>query len=117
MFGDHKYKKCDWDGAIEQYNQTVGYTEPSYVIRRFLDAQRIQNLTSYLEHLHSVDDGEHATKDHTTLLLNCYTKLKDTEKLDKFISSSHPAPASGSGATGSSDDKDGVLPKIVITQK
>ena len=27
----------------------------------------------------------HATSDHTTLLLNCYTKLKDVEKLDAFI--------------------------------
>ena len=26
-----------------------------------------------------------ATEDHTTLLLNCYTKLKDSQKLDEFI--------------------------------
>lgn len=26
-----------------------------------------------------------ATADHTTLLLNCYAKLKDTSKLDAFI--------------------------------
>lgn len=26
-----------------------------------------------------------ASADHTTLLLNCYTKLKDVEKLDAFI--------------------------------
>jgi hypothetical protein len=26
-----------------------------------------------------------ATPDHTTLLLNCYTKLKDVEKLNEFI--------------------------------
>ena len=26
-----------------------------------------------------------ASTDHTTLLLNCYTKLKDIEKLDKFL--------------------------------
>jgi vacuolar protein sorting-associated protein 11 len=28
-----------------------------------------------------------ATADHTTLLLNCYAKLKDIEKLDNFIKS------------------------------
>ena len=26
-----------------------------------------------------------ATSDHTTLLLNCYTKLKDVSKLDEFL--------------------------------
>lgn len=26
-----------------------------------------------------------ATADHTTLLLNCYAKLKDVDKLDAFI--------------------------------
>ena len=26
-----------------------------------------------------------ATADHTTLLLNCYTKLKDVAKLDEFL--------------------------------
>ena len=26
-----------------------------------------------------------ATADHTTLLLNCYTKLKDVDKLDQFL--------------------------------
>ena len=25
-----------------------------------------------------------ANEDHTTLLINCYTKLKDTKKLDEF---------------------------------
>jgi hypothetical protein len=47
-----------------------------------LDTQRIHNLIEYLEELH---DHERATADHTTLLLNCYAKLKDTSKLDSFI--------------------------------
>jgi len=42
MYGDHLYKKCDWDGAIDQYSRTIGHVEPSYVIRRFLDAQRVR---------------------------------------------------------------------------
>ena len=32
-----------------------------------------------------------ANADHTTLLLNCYTKLKDNDQLDKFISVSLPS--------------------------
>ena len=51
---------------------------------QFLDAQRINNLIEYLEELH---DHDKATVDHTTLLLNCYAKLKDTEKLETFIKS------------------------------
>ena len=37
---------------MTQYVSTIGYLEASYVIRKFLDAQRIHNLTSYLEQLH-----------------------------------------------------------------
>ncbi|KAF9350881.1 hypothetical protein BGX34_000945 [Mortierella sp. NVP85] len=81
-YGDHLYDKGDYDGAMAQYVRTIGRLEPSYVIRKFLDAQRIYNLTSYLQELHS---GGLANKDHTTLLLNCYTKLKDVKRLDEFI--------------------------------
>ncbi|TMW62450.1 hypothetical protein Poli38472_005068 [Pythium oligandrum] len=82
MYGDHLYEKGDYDGSLRQYARTIGHVEPSYVIRRFLDAQRIHNLTAYLEALH---EKAFANAEHTTLLLNCYTKLKDVKKLDKFI--------------------------------
>ena len=49
---------------------------------QFLDAQKIHNLTKYLQALHK---SQLATEEHTTLLLNCYTKLKDVSKLDEFI--------------------------------
>ena len=49
---------------------------------QYLDTQLIHNLIEYLEELH---DHGRATVDHTTLLLNCYAKLKDTSKLDSFI--------------------------------
>lgn len=83
-YGDHLYSKQDYDEAMAQYIHTIGHLEPSYVIQKFLDAQRIYNLTSYLEKLH---EKGLASKDHTTLLLNCYTKLKDVEKLNVFIKS------------------------------
>ncbi|XP_024520888.1 vacuolar protein-sorting-associated protein 11 homolog [Selaginella moellendorffii] len=81
-YGDHLYSKQDYDEAMAQYIKTIGQLEPSYVIQKFLDAQLIQNLTLYLERLH---EKALASADHTTLLLNCYTKLKDATKLDKFI--------------------------------
>ncbi|XP_005091075.1 vacuolar protein sorting-associated protein 11 homolog isoform X1 [Aplysia californica] len=82
QYGDHLYSKGDHDGAIDQYIKTIGKLEASYVIRKFLDAQRIHNLTKYLQALHK---SQTATEEHTTLLLNCYTKLKDVSKLDEFI--------------------------------
>eukprot|EP00116_Pleurobrachia_bachei_P017952 sb/3478214/ len=39
-------------------------------------------LYNYLEALHEKDV---ANRDHTTLLLNCYTKLKNVAKLEQFV--------------------------------
>ncbi|KAH6577766.1 hypothetical protein BASA83_008403 [Batrachochytrium salamandrivorans] len=83
-YGDHLYSRGEFDSSVKQYIKTIGHLEPSYVIRKFLDAQRIYNLTSYLQALH---DHQLANPNHTTLLLNCYTKLKDIPRLDSFISS------------------------------
>ncbi|KAH9848923.1 hypothetical protein C2E23DRAFT_785321 [Lenzites betulinus] len=82
QYGDHLYTKGDYDNAMQQYIQTIRYVQPSYVIRKFLDAQRIHNLVTYLQELHSLGL---ANSDHTTLLLNTYTKLKDVTRLDSFI--------------------------------
>jgi vacuolar protein sorting-associated protein 11 len=114
LYGNYLYdKKRAYDAAIQQYCHTIGYLDPSYVISRFLDAQRIKNLTTYLEALHKAG---HATADLTTFLLNCYTKLKDVEKLDRFINPERaaqraearrhppsPDPASASGGMDGSD--------------
>ncbi|KAK3304676.1 uncharacterized protein B0T15DRAFT_400127 [Chaetomium strumarium] len=83
-YGDYLYQKGDYDGAMTQYIKAIDSTEPSQVIRKFLDTQRIHNLIEYLEELH---DHHKATSDHTTLLLNCYAKLKDIGKLENFIKS------------------------------
>ncbi|KAL9085048.1 MAG: hypothetical protein Q9165_007789 [Trypethelium subeluteriae] len=81
-YGDYLYQRGDFDTAMQQYLKAIDNTEPSQVIRKFLDTQRIHNLIDYLEELH---EHHRATSDHTTLLLNCYAKLKDVEKLEEFI--------------------------------
>ncbi|WVQ73487.1 hypothetical protein IAR50_003059 [Cryptococcus sp. DSM 104548] len=81
-YGDYLYNKGDFEGAMSQFVKTLGNLQPSYVIRKFLDAQRIHNLTTYLQELHS---RGLANPDHTTLLLNCYTKTSDRTRLDQFI--------------------------------
>lgn len=83
QYGDHLYSKGDFAGAIEQYAKTIGYLEPSYIIRRFLDSRHINYLIDYLQALHK--QGK-ATPDHTTLLLNCFTRLDKTDQLKEFLS-------------------------------
>lgn len=68
---------------------------------QFLDAQRIHNLTTYLQELHTKGL---ANSDHTTLLLNTYTKLKDVTRLDSFIKTESLR------GSGTSDSKAGELP-------
>lgn len=80
--GDHLYNKSQYNAAIEQYIQTIGHLEPSYVIRKFLDSRHIQHLSTYLQALH---EKRLATADHTTLLVNCLTRLNKTVKLEEFF--------------------------------
>lgn len=34
QYGDHLYLKGDYDGAMQQFVQTIGHLQPSYVIRK-----------------------------------------------------------------------------------
>lgn len=36
QYGDHLYTKGDYDGAMQQFIKTIGYLQPSYVIRKVL---------------------------------------------------------------------------------
>ncbi|KAF8337359.1 uncharacterized protein EI90DRAFT_3144449 [Cantharellus anzutake] len=99
QYGDHLYLKGNYDEAINQFIKTLGHVQPSYVIRKFLDAQQIHNLASYLQELHACGL---ASSDHTTLLLNTYTKLRDTECLSQFIKMDS-LPKQQPGDAGSGD--------------
>lgn len=81
-YGEYLYNKGDFEGAMSQFVKTLGHLQPSYVIRKYLDAQRIHSLITYLQELHAVGL---ATPDHTTLLLNCYTKTDDEKRLWAFL--------------------------------
>lgn len=82
QYGDHLYSKANFAGAVEQYIKTIGFLEPSYVIRRFLDSRHTQYLTDYLQSVHK--EGK-ASTDHTTLLLNCFTRLDLITELKAFL--------------------------------
>lgn len=82
QYGDHLYGKGNFAGSVEQYIKTIGFLEPSYVIRRFLDSRHTQYLTDYLQSVHK--EGK-ASTDHTTLLLNCFTRLDRIAELKVFL--------------------------------
>lgn len=100
QYGDHLYGKGDFAGAVDQYIKTIGYLEPSYIIRRFLDSRHINYLTDYLQvsvamtkvkfhfglkfffaRFQALHKKGKATADHTTLLLNCFTRLDKTHQV------------------------------------
>ena len=94
-YGDHLYDKGNFDDAVAQYVRTIGRLEASYVIRKFLDAPRLRNLTTYLQALlmpaATAAEGEPdaptpPSPDLTTLLLNCYTRLKDDQGIATLLS-------------------------------
>lgn len=86
-YADHLYSKNDYSGAVDQYIKTIGHLEPSYVIMKYLDSRHIDCLTTYLEALHR---SGHASADHTTLLLNCFTRLDRVDEAKHFLQSDDP---------------------------
>jgi hypothetical protein len=35
-YGDHLYEKGDLDGSMVQYTKTLGWVQPSYIIRKVI---------------------------------------------------------------------------------
>lgn len=83
MYAQYLYRKKDFEGSIVQYCHTIGYVQTSAVIKQFLDPARLSQLLVYLERLH--EKGV-ASKDHTSMLLTCYVKLKLADKIEDFVS-------------------------------
>eukprot|EP00605_Chrysophyceae_sp_TOSAG23-4_P001966 GSChrysophyteH1.ASY1.ANO1.2177.1 assembled CDS len=81
-YGDHLYKKEEFESSVQQYCHTIGFLPPSYVIRRFLDPHRVVHLVQYLEKL---QERGLANNDHAVLLLTCYTKMEQLDKVVRYI--------------------------------
>jgi hypothetical protein len=43
QYGDHLYVKGEYDGAMQQYVQTIGHVQASYVIRKVRGCERVPN--------------------------------------------------------------------------
>eukprot|EP00397_Hematodinium_sp_SG-2012_P004076 GEMP01004087.1.p1 GENE.GEMP01004087.1~~GEMP01004087.1.p1 ORF type:complete len:914 (+),score=208.06 GEMP01004087.1:66-2744(+) len=86
LHGDLLYEKRAFDQALAVYMKTIDLELPletSFVIEKFLEAQKVGHIAEFLRRLH---EKHMATSDHTALLLKCYTKLKDDRNLEEFIS-------------------------------
>lgn len=81
-FGDYLYKNGEVGDALPHYINAIDLGGTSEIILKYRESQYITSLTSYLEALH---ERGLAQKEHTTLLLNAYSKLKDHKKLQEFI--------------------------------
>ena len=105
MYGDHL---CDQSSYAEAaiHAHTIGTVPPSYVIQKFLNARKFEELASYLLKAHGKDETKRqfvlddpygfprpieeldelkTRPELTTLLINCYAKLKDVAALDRFV--------------------------------
>lgn len=82
QYGDYLYKNGDISDALPHYIQAIDLGGTSQIILKYRESQYINQLTTYLEALHGKGLAQ---KEHTTLLLNSYSKLKDHEKLQDFV--------------------------------
>lgn len=90
----HKMKK--YDEAVQQYIETIGHLNPSYVIQKFIQVPQLENLITYLEKLTQTPEKQQAqlssiadyNKDYTALLLNCYVKKEKFDKIKIYINES-----------------------------
>ena len=80
--GEAYLEKNNYDQSVAAYIKTIGFVEPSFVISKFIDTSLTEYLLKYLEAL-SVKNC--ATKQHTTLMFNCYTKLRNSQKLRNIL--------------------------------
>lgn len=79
---DYLYKRGNFENAIQNYIETIGYLEPSHVIEKFIHGTRAAQLATYLEALHK---RSAATENHTLLLLGAYLKMGSKDKVNNFV--------------------------------
>lgn len=82
MQGQNYMERNDFQNAVQCYIKTIKRIEPTFIISQFIETSRTEYLIQYLEGL---TKNKVATKQHTTLLFNCYTKLRNKEKLQQIL--------------------------------
>ncbi|KRZ51531.1 Vacuolar protein sorting-associated protein 11 -like protein, partial [Trichinella nativa] len=107
-----KNRKRDYSNALKQYMRTIGTLDTSYVIRKLLDAHRIENLAEYLE---AVFHAKLGTVDHSNVLLSCYIKMNAIDKINSFIQNKETvAPLDVEAAAGGFFDQASRLSETLL---
>ncbi|KAH3687794.1 hypothetical protein WICPIJ_001217 [Wickerhamomyces pijperi] len=86
-YADHLYQRGDTSEAVNWYIAVIGLGDTTEVIRKYKDGKEVANLSKYLEAL--LAQGL-STKDHITLLISTFCKMKDLEKFQLFVSQWSP---------------------------
>ena len=75
-YAEQEYKIENFDNSIQQYIKTIGFYDPSYVIRKFNKKTKIIYLIKYLvkllDYLEIINKINEEYENYTILLLNCY---------------------------------------------
>jgi hypothetical protein len=89
---DNLYAKKLFEESMNQYMDTIGFLNPSYVISKFIETHKLPHLIRYLEKLINTPDTRQNTqtlvdynKDYTALLLNCYVKTENKKKVAELV--------------------------------
>lgn len=87
------FRKGEYLIAVDEYRETIGVLEPSYVIRKFLGGSKVQVLCTYLEALRDKRlQNEHHMSELLPfctsflllgMLMNCYTQMAAHESTQK----------------------------------
>lgn len=90
LYAQHLYNKERYQQSIDQYIKTINYLDPSVVINKFYESDKLSYLISYLEALRmdakfvaKINDEEQ--RGYTALLISCYIKQKEISKLEEFV--------------------------------
>lgn len=103
-YADYLYDEDKKEEALRHYSLCVDAYNTSHVIVKYRDSQYIAYLTQYLE---TIATSRFATTNHISLLLNCYAKVKQLDKLQHLLEST----ALASTTTTSDDEK--INPELV----
>lgn len=88
-YGDYLEEKGNSELALKHYILAINLGDTSHVIMRYKDSHKVTILAEYLKEL--VAKGL-ATSAHLTLLLVCYTNLRQKDELARFVKTATDDP-------------------------
>ena len=79
---NYLFSQHDYTGAIQSYIKTIGYTSPGFVVRKYLDTSRVDDLIMYLMEVVSKGYGG---PEVTTLLVSCWVRTRNDVAIEEYL--------------------------------